>query len=100
MGRREASHTVAPILTGFLTDVHYLFRVITRRLMSVRSTPGPVVSARGHRIDVELDVRLIDLSILPAVADDTNPKRQRGRKSSPRLRFGLVWNVSSLAAVV
>ena len=27
------------------------------------------------------------------VADDTNPKRQRGRNSFPRLRFGLVRNV-------
>ena len=36
--------------------------------------------------------------ILPAVADDTNPKRQRGRIPIPRLRFGLVWKVS-LSAV-
>jgi hypothetical protein len=36
--------------------------------------------------------------ILPAVADDTNLKRQRGRKPFPRLRFGLVWNISLLAA--
>ena len=27
---------------------------------------------------------------------DTNPKRKRGAKSFPRLRFGLVWDVSNL----
>jgi hypothetical protein len=35
---------------------------------------------------------------LAAGADDTNPKRQRGRKRIPRWRFGLVWKLSLLAA--
>jgi hypothetical protein len=34
----------------------------------------------------------VDQDILLAGENDRNPKRKRGRKSFPRLRFGLRWN--------
>ena len=64
------------------------------------SEPAAQASDLGRRPPVAdpSHPALFPAFILAAVADDTNPKRQRGRKLFPHLRFGLVWNVSLLAA--
>jgi hypothetical protein len=58
------------------------------------ATMGDVAWPRGRR---NLPTEVGDPIPLPAVGD-TNPKRQRGLKPSPRLRFGLVCDVLLLTA--